>query len=344
MSSIHKRLLKARIINTTLQEEGESKAVLNEIVAQEAQTVFGHLEMESDLIMEMTPVKHDMLKDVQHSKPNFLQLTDSSIVDANVTLELDYEPVGMTIPIIGGYNNEELQKYIYSGLICNCRLNRPLFVLIRLHGYDNYYVTRDSKGRACTYSKTLLLDCLLQALVRFGFKDIHILDNSCVQESEDVSIKHDYGWLSRGEAIVHGPCECKKGVTRYRFADKSGSAWETGSLFNRRSLPTILLKICYMHMYPLCLRCLIRRNFEAIEKHHNVRVSTFSTGLEDFQELLKYDIDYDDIEIVNTEGDQYDGINDSNLYDIHDKPKFPSVVKSFGAKQVMCLGGLHALC
>lgn len=345
MSSIHKRLLKARIIKSTLQEEEErEKQVLNAIITEEAKDIFGKLELECDLVMEMTLGKHDMLKDTQHSKPNFLQLTDSSIVDGNITLDLDYESVGLNIPIIGGYNNEELQRYIFSGLKCNCRLNRPLFVLIRLHGYESYYVTRDSRGRACTYSKTMLLDCLLQSLVKFGFKDIHILDNSCMTETENVSIKSDYGWLSRGEAITHGQCECSKGITRYRFADKSGSAWETGSLFNRRSLPTVLLKMCYLHMYPLCLRCFIRRNFEAIETHHNVKVSTFSTGLEDFHELLKYDIDYDDIEVVSYEGNQYDGVNDSNLYDVEDRPRFPSVVSAIGSKQVMCLGGLHVLC
>lgn len=330
------------INNAVNEQEEEEIKILKEAEAQEKIKEYGTLDISHVEAIEMIEIKHDLLKDAQHRLPNLIQIVDTSVIDTNTKFNLEYNSVGPTIPIFGGYNNIELQHYISSGLICNCKINEPIFVFIRLHGVDNYYITRDKLGRSSTYSKSMLIDCLLQALVKFGFTDIHVLDNSCKSETEGVFAKMDYSWLSNSDFVVPYGCKCKPGVTRYKFCDKTGSAWESGDLYSRNSLPTNLLKICYLNSYPYCLRCMIRHNYDKIERYNNTRISTFHTGLDEFCELLKYDIDLDDIEVVNLEGNQYDGIADTNLYDNDDKPNEQSI-RIIDSKQVMCSGGKHFL-
>lgn len=209
-----------------------------------------------------------------------LEIGGSDHIEQLTQYKIPFNHVCDYIVIYGGMTNFELVKYINNAIECNCRLNDPLYVYIRLHGNSTNYLVKDKKGLALSYHKLHFTQCVIFALVKFGFTNIHILDNSCGTDIlRTDSVVNSCQWINAMKSeltkssIIKNTCSCAPGVYRYTFSDIYSNAWEEGNLVVRDSVPIALLGLLNKCTNPsICYRCLIECMGEDLMKNSNIDV------------------------------------------------------------------------
>lgn len=210
----------------------------------------------------------DPLSEMNDQLPCYLELVPSSPINIGNTFGVKCQMFGPVIPIIGGLSSMELSTYFFNNMRCNCFAHgtKKVYVNIRLHGSENFFFAKDSRGNHCNYDKSFLIKCLLRAFEWFDFTYVvYILDNSCsntidsVPASSRLAIIQQLRTVScrRGDDF----CEHNKPGSHWivNFADRNGGCFEYGLGNIKRSVPMSLLALCHQER-DVCYGCTVNAN------------------------------------------------------------------------------------
>lgn len=246
--------------------------------------------------------------------------------------------IGPAIGIPSDITNDDMCSLIYNNVKCDC--SKEVFVLIRLHGNNNNYISQSiTKGKGYIPHDKLITNTI-DALVRKGYERIHILDNSCFSESNQDELPK---WVRFDVQTI---CDCNEGeryVALYTARDKNGAAWDRINGTSYDNIFTNLLETCSKEN--LCPYC-VAENTNIENDHLNIIVE--KRRIENIAKLMNIEDNDSDIEVIfenelTINDYDYFGIIDGrfkNMEDVYSIMNYKPEEVLIG-EEIKCVSGLH---